>query len=50
MEAIAAASSITALLTIAVQSAKIIYDTVVNIRNGPSQLRGLATAVDDLPY
>jgi hypothetical protein len=48
MEAIAAASSITALLTIAVQSAKIIYDTVVNIRNGPSQLRGLATAVDDL--
>jgi hypothetical protein len=48
MEVIAAASSITALLTIAVQSAKIIYDTVVNIRNGPSQLRGLATAVDDL--
>jgi hypothetical protein len=48
MEVIAAASSIPALLTISVQSAKIIYDTVVNIRNGPSQLRGLATAVDDL--
>jgi hypothetical protein len=48
MEVIAASSSITALLTIAVQSAKIICDIVVTNRNGPSQLRGLAMAVDNV--
>jgi hypothetical protein len=48
MEVIAASSSVAALLTIALQSAKVIHDTVVAIRNGPSQIRNLATAVDDL--
>lgn len=48
MEAVGAASSVTALLTIAVQSSKTIYETVTTIRHGPAELESLAHAADEL--
>lgn len=48
MEAVGAASSLLAVVTATIQSAKIVYEVVSAIKNGPAAVRRLAKTIDDL--
>ncbi|MCJ1377452.1 hypothetical protein MMC17_000547 [Xylographa soralifera] len=48
MDALSGAASVTAIVTTAFQSIKVIHDVVSGIRNGPDQIRRLAEFVEDL--
>lgn len=50
MEALGVAASIIAVTTIALQSAKAVYTTVNGIKNGPKEVKDLASALTDLSY
>lgn len=48
MEALSLVASVFAVTTVALQSAKAIYETVSGIKNGPKEVRDLASAVQQL--
>lgn len=48
MEALGATTSVFAITTVALQSSKIIYETVRGIKNGPKEVKELALEVQQL--
>lgn len=50
MEVISSGASITAIVAVALQSTKVIYNTITGIRDGPREIRQLASALDDLHH
>ena len=48
MEALGVSASVTAIITIAIQSAKALSETINSIRHGPQEVQQLVVAVDDL--
>ena len=48
MEAVGAGASIIAVTTVALQSSRVIYETISGIKNGPEEVKELASEVQQL--
>lgn len=50
MEALSAVGSVIAVATVALQSSRVVYETISGIKNGPKEVRELALEVQQLYY